>query len=251
MANAHLFIPEGSEGYKAGEKVDVIRVKGGNPYLVMASDDIAFKLLLSFLREKGIITTYARKGSLGSISAFNKGNVYFAGAHLLDIQTGTYNLPFIKRSARVVMMAKRQQGFIVAKGNPLNIKDFKDIKRIKFVNREKGSGTRMLLDFLLKKHGISPYEINGYMNERFSHLQVAMTIAIGMADAGLGIKAAADALDLDFIPIHTEEYHIILPIEDTMLTNTIIQILTKNNEWKQMVSQIGGYDVSLSGKVVM
>ncbi|UZN23249.1 molybdenum cofactor biosynthesis protein [bacterium 3DAC] len=249
MANAHLFIPEGSEGYKAGEEVEIIKVKGGHPLLAMASDDMAFKLLLSLLREKNILVSYAKKGSLGSIGAFNKGQVYLAGAHLLDPQTGQYNKPFIKKPAKLILMAKREQGFIVQKGNPKNISSFEDIRRIKFVNREKGSGTRMLLDYLLAKYGISPSEIDGYMLERFSHLQVAMTVAIGMADAGLGIKAAADALDLDFVPVHTEEYHIIIPEGDEALAQNIIDVL-RSTKWQAKVQEIGGYDVSASGKVV-
>ena len=249
MANAHLFIPEGSEGYRAGKEVEIIKVKGGHPLLVMASDDIAFKLLLSLLREKGVLISYAKKGSLGSIGAFNKGQVYFAGAHLLDPETGQYNVPFIKRPARLILMAKREQGFIVPKGNPKNISSFEDIRRIRFVNREKGSGTRMLLDFLLAKYEISPNDIDGYMLERFSHLQVAMTVAIGMADAGLGIKAAADALNLDFVPVHTEEYHIIIPEDDEALAQNIIDVL-RSTKWQAKVQEIGGYDVSASGKVV-
>lgn len=249
MANAHIFIPENSEGYKVGEKTNVIKVKDGTPILVMASDDIAFKLLISYMREKGIIVVYTKKGSLGAINAFNKKLIYMAGAHLLDPQTGLYNKPFIKEPATLILMAKRQQGFIVKKGNPLNIKNLHDITRIKFINREKGSGTRMLLDHLLTKNNISPSNINGYTLEKFSHLQVAMTVSLGMADAGFGIKAAADALDLDFIPIHTEEYHIILPKQDKNLEMSIIEILSSNS-WKRQIEKLGGYDTSASGKVV-
>ena len=249
MANAHLFIPEESEGYRSGETVNVIKVKGGNPLLAMASDDIAFKLLLSLLRESNTYIVYAKKGSLGAINAFNKKQVYMAGAHLLDPATGEYNKPFIKDDALLILMAKRQQGFIVQKGNPKNIKSLEDIKSIRFVNREKGSGTRMLLDYLLRKEGISPSEIDGYMTERFSHLQVAMSVKLGMADAGIGIKAAADALDLDFVPLHEEEYHIILPTEDNGLAEKIIKIL-KGDKWRDMVASLGGYDISDSGKVV-
>ena len=249
MANAHLFIPEESEGYRSGEAVNVIKVKGGDPLLAMASDDIAFKLLLSLLREGKTYVVYAKKGSLGAINAFNKKQVYMAGAHLLDPETGQYNKPFIRDNALLILMAKRRQGFIVPKGNPKNIHSFEDIKRIRFINREKGSGTRMLFDYLLRKEGISPSEIDGYMTERFSHLQVAMSVKLGMADAGIGIKAAADALDLDFVPLHEEEYHIILPKDDNKLAEKIIRIL-KSDKWREMVVRLGGYDISDSGKVV-
>jgi len=251
QANGHLFIPAESEGYRKNTEVDMIFTRKHVPLLMMASDDIALRLLLSMLREHEIYISLAKKGSLGSISAWNEKRVYMAGAHMLHPETGTYNLPYITDDAIVITLAERQQGFFTRPQGP-QITSLIQLaeENLKFVNREKGSGTRMLLDYLLQKEGIEPHQINGYFFEQFSHMAVALAVKIGLADIGFGIKAAADALELNFIPIHSETYHLILPSDAHNLAEKISQVL-KSKVWKTNIEKLGGYDTTNSGEVTI
>ncbi len=251
QSNGHLLIPAESEGYRKHTEVEITLTRKHIPLLMMASDDIALRLLLSMLREKGIYIALAKKGSLGAISAWNEKGVYMAGAHMLHPETGVYNLPYINESAILITLAKRQQGFFVKPKGP-RITSLKQLAEagLRFVNREKGSGTRMLLDYLLKKEGLSPQQINGYFFEQFSHMSVALAVKIGLADVGFGIKAAADALELDFIPVHSETYHLILPPDASSLAEVIAETL-KSEQWKKIITSLGGYDTDESGEVTL
>jgi putative molybdopterin biosynthesis protein len=194
-------------------------------------------------------------GSLGGLIALQEGRSHLAGIHLLDEETGEYNYPYLKhllpgRELAVVHLAYRIQGLMVARGNPENISGFEDLERddITFVNRQKGSGTRVLLDFELRKHGIDPSRIRGYEHETDTHLAVAMSVSHDKADVGLGIQAAADTNELDFIPLLRERYDLVIPMENyrSKLIAPLLEIVV-STDFKAVVANIGGYDISQTG----
>ncbi len=144
--------------------------------------------------------------------AIKKGACHLAGAHLLDPEDGSYNISYIKKylpdqEIWLINLVKRAQGLIVPKGNPKNIQSIEDLKDkgLQFINRQPGSGTRILFDYKLKMLGVSPNEIQGYPNDEYTHMSVAVSVLSGRVVAVLGIHAAASALVLDFIPIVTVE----------------------------------------------
>jgi putative molybdopterin biosynthesis protein len=179
-----------------------------------------------------------------------------AGLHLLDPETGEYNFPYIHRylegiAVRVIHLVYREQGLILQQGNPKKITRLEDLFRreVTFINRQKGSGTRILLDHALKALSLEPDQIRGYEREEYTHMAVASAVAGGIADAGLGILSAARAMGLDFIPIAKERYDIAIPsvqFEDEKIQR-MIEII-RSDEFKKMVFQMGGYDVSRTGE---
>jgi putative molybdopterin biosynthesis protein len=179
------------------------------------------------------------------------------GTHLLDPDSGEYNVSYLKKHlsgtpCRLVTLAMRQQGLMVKPGNPKGIKDLSDLARpeVTMVNRQAGSGTRVLLDYHLQKLGIDPADIKGYDSDEYTHMAVAVQVLAGGADVGLGVMAAAKALNLDFIPLMIERYDLCIPIEFwedprvRVLLNTL-----ELTEFKQTVEAMGGYDVSPMGQV--
>ena len=190
------------------------------------------------------------------MTALRKGICHVAGSHLLDTETGEYNLSYIKRYLKgvrvsVFHLVLRDQGLMVAKGNPKGIKSIEDLRRegITFVNRQAGSGTRVLLDYKLAQKGIKKESIHGYDHEEFTHMAVAVDVLSGAADCGVGIYAAAKALGLDFIPMEQEQYDLVLP--SSVLDNARIQLLLetiRSREFKERVLALGGYDPSKSGE---
>jgi len=195
-------------------------------------------------------------GSLGGILAIKNGICHMAGAHLLDPETGEYNLPYIQAhlngiEVKVIHLVQREQGLIVQRGNPKKVKGLADLlrKEITFINRQKGSGTRILFDHTLKELSLDSNQIRGYEKEEFTHMAVASTVANGIADAGLGILSAAKAMNLDFIPVAKERYDVIVPLvyfEDEKIQKAIETI--RSEEFKKTVFQMGGYDVSGTGE---
>ena len=181
-----------------------------------------------------------------------------AGCHLLDEDTGEYNLPFVRRhlgdqETVVVNLVHRVQGLIVPKGNPKSIFGLDDLTRddVTFANRQRGSGTRVLLDYRLKQSSTSTDLITGYQREEYTHLAVAATVAGGSADVGLGILSAARAMDLDFVPLASEQYDLVIPrefYEGTLLAPLIS--LIRGDEFKLQVESLGGYDTTNTGKIV-
>ncbi|HFC12539.1 MAG TPA: molybdopterin biosynthesis protein, partial [Anaerolineae bacterium] len=178
-----------------------------------------------------------------------------AGSHLLDPATGEYNRSYIAKylpdtPVQVVGLVKREQGLIVAKGNPLGLQTLADLAQedVQFVNRQRGAGTRVLFDYQLELGGISAETIQGYDQEEFTHLAVAAAIASGRASAGLGIAAAAHALDLDFIPLFHERYELIIPDQfaHSDLLAPLLNLL-HNDRFRQAVAALPGYDVSIMG----
>ena len=201
-------------------------------------------------------------GSLGGLMAIKKGACHVAGSHLLDTENGTYNLSYIKKylpegnppgGVRLVQLVFRDQGLIIARGNPKRIKGIEDLVRddIVFINRQAGSGTRILLDYRLKELGLNPAEINGYETEEFTHMSVAVAVLSGSVDVGLGIYAAAKALGLDFIPVVTERYDLIIPQMFFETENIRILLETIHSPaFKQRVDALGGYSTRQTGEII-
>ena len=229
-----------------------------NTLVVIGSHDITIDLIGDEMRRKGhnIRISSGNVGSLGGLMALRKGTCHLAGSHLLDTETGEYNISYIKRYLKGLMvsvfhLALRDQGLILAKGNPKGIKGLEDLarKEITFVNRQAGSGTRVLFDFRLGKLSIRPESIKGYDHEEFTHMAVAVDVLSGAADCGVGIYAAARALDLDFIPLEKEQYDLIIP--SSMIENPQMGLLLetiRSQEFKDRVMALGGYDPSKSGE---
>ncbi|WP_206076362.1 substrate-binding domain-containing protein [Marinitoga lauensis] len=215
--------------------------------------DILADLIKKYDKDINLIS--ANVGSLGGILSIAKGYSHMAGMHLLDPETGEYNIPYIKEymdEFRLMNLSYREQGFIVQKGNPKNIKDFKDLTKdvIRYINRQKTAGTRILLDYYLDKYGLSPKDIHGYSDEEYSHVNLALKIKKDMADVGLGIKAAANIYDLDFIPVAHERYDLL--IHESFLNDKrfemIMNIIT-SKEFKKKAEELGGYSLKDTGKI--
>jgi putative molybdopterin biosynthesis protein len=195
--------------------------------------------------------------------AVKKGVCHLAGSHLLDTQDGSYNLSYVKKylpdkiadnSVRIVHLVFRDQGLIVSKGNPKSVRGVEDLQRddLHLINRQGGSGTRILLDYHLKKLNVDPGRISGYENEEFTHMSVAVAVLGGSADVGMGIYAAAKALDLDFIPVVTEQYDLIVP--QAYFDGPLIQMLMdtiNSNEFKHRVEALGGYHTHKTGHLLL
>jgi len=228
-----------------------------NTILFVGSHDPAFHILANKLRNKypKIEIEINHAGSLGGLIALQEGRAHLSGIHLLDEETGEYNYPYLKhllpgRKLAVVHMAYRIQGLIITKGNPKNITSLEDLKRddITIINRQKGSGTRVLLDFELRKCGIESSSIKGYEREVDTHLATAISISHGEADVGMGIQAAADSDNLDFIPLSRERYDLVIPFENyrSKLIEPLLETIT-SPDFKAVVTNMGGYDTSQMG----
>lgn len=198
-------------------------------------------------------------GSMGGLMAIKRGVCHLAGTHLLDTEDGSYNISYLKKylpgtAVKLVHLVQRDQGLIIAPGNPKGIKGIEDLGRkdLTFINRQVGSGTRILLDYRLKQLNIRASEINGYQNEEFTHMAVAVSVLSGAADAGLGIYAAAKALNLDFIPVVTEQYDLVIALEyfETSPIQILLEIIN-SRKFEQQVLALGGYSTKNTGKVVL
>jgi putative molybdopterin biosynthesis protein len=263
-ADALIRIPLLKEGVDFGEEVeaelleDLNRIK--NNIIVTGSHDLVLDILRNELQEEFSDFNLAsfNVGSMGGLLALKQKRTHLATAHLLDPESGEYNFPYIKkmlpkRELIVVNLIYREQGVMVKRGNPKNIKGIDDLvkKDIKFINRQKGSGTRVLLDYLLKKKGINPLDIQGYSKEEYTHLMVASAVVEGSVDAGLGILSAAKAFSLDFVPVAKERYDIIIPKEyhSSLKIQKLLTII-RSEKFRKKVLSLGGYDLSQSGKVI-
>jgi putative molybdopterin biosynthesis protein len=227
---------------------------------IVGSNDMALDLLVSRVKyanpEISIQITPA--GSLGGLLAIQEGTADMAGIHLLDEETGEYNYPYIKHTLQgmevaVVHLADRIQGFMVAKGNPKHIVGLEDLKRsdITFVNRQKGSGTRVWLDYKLREIGILPHSIKGYSSELDTHIAVAMSIVRGESDVALGIQAAANSCNLDFEPLTKERFDLVIPVSNyrSQLFQPLLTII-KSEEFRKIVNEMGGYDTAQTGDTI-
>jgi putative molybdopterin biosynthesis protein len=263
-ADGQARLPRFSEGVHAGEEVEVDLLRSMDDIrktvVAIGSHDLALDLVSNALarRTPGASLASANVGSLGGLLALARGEAHLAGSHLLDEKTGEYNASYIRqylagRSIVLVHLAGRVQGLIVPPSNPKGFSTLADLARpeVLFVNRQRGSGTRVLLDYQLGLLGISASHIPGYEREEFTHLAVAADVASGAADVGLGILAAARALDLEFVPLISEQYQLVIPREyySAELMAPLLEII-RGPEFRSEVDALGGYDVADMGKVV-
>ena len=263
-ADGILEVPQGLEGYDAGAEVEVRLLceeeKLHNTLVVIGSHDPLLDELgdLMHIENNGVFMSSAHVGSMGGVMAVRRGEAHAAGCHLLDTETGNYNIAFVKKyfpkgGVKLVRCVGRQQGLMVAAGNPLGITKFGDIARegLRYVNRQKGSGTRILTDYLCKQEALDTDAIYGYEREELTHNSVAVQIASGSADAGMGIYSAAKLYGLDFIPICIEEYDLLIPERswDTPQVRQMIATL-KSDLFKEKILTMGGYTLDTPGEVI-
>jgi putative molybdopterin biosynthesis protein len=262
-ADGLLRIPQLSEGINAGEAVDVEllrpRAEIVNTIVFSGSHDLSIGLLEDSLKRAAphLKISASNVGSLGGLLALKRGEAHVVGTHLLDPKTGTYNLPDIRRhldrrAIAVVHLVVREQGLIVPRGNPKNLRGLRDLVRadVRFVNRQPGAGTRVLLDYQLAKLRLRPEKIHGYEREEFTHMAVAVAVASGLVDCGLGVRSAANALGLDFIPIEKEEYDLVLRRDFyASPSGQALLAAMRADSFRDAVRALGGYDVSRSGTV--
>ena len=263
-ADGLLTVPRLSEGVEPGAKVEVELLRPQEEIerkiVATGSHDLTLDLIASLLRgiDPGLTLSSSNVGSLGGLMALRRGEAHLAGSHLLDEETGEYNVPFVKRYLEgqdvvIMHLVGRTQGLMVPNGNPRSITSLEDLFRdgVSFVNRQRGSGTRILLDCKLKEFGSSPDRIVGYEREEYTHLAVAAAVAAGRADTGLGILSAARAMGLDFVPLLNEQYDLVIPSQfyDGDLLCPLLGLI-RSVEFKSEVDALGGYDTASTGEIV-
>jgi putative molybdopterin biosynthesis protein len=265
QADGFLRVPAHSEGIGAGEKVTIELLRDEyeiqNTLVFIGSHDNILDVLANLLHRLRPIyrLSSAHVGSMGGIMAIKRGEAHLAGTHLLDEESGEYNISFIRKflegmPLQLINLTYREQGLLVPKGNPLGIKSFGDLgrKEVRFINRQRGAGTRLLTDMHINKLGISPEQVNGYAREEYTHMNVASAVASNNADTGLAIRAAAVALDLDFIPVAQERYDLILPkafLDDPRVA-ALLQTIKGDEAFHKIVESLGGYDLRDCGKIM-
>ena len=228
--------------------------------VVLGSHDNTLDLLATLLRRRDprLRLSSGHVGSLGGLMALRQGKAHLGGSHMLDPETNTYNVPFIRRylagvPLKVINLTWRQQGLILAPGNPKNLRGIKDLARpgVRFINRQRGAGTRLLLDFLLQEEKLAATAILGYDREEYTHMAVAVNVFSGTADVGLGIMAAAQALGLDFVPLLPERYDLVVP-ESTFADSRFQALLAviRSGEFQEAAAALGGYDLKDCGKIL-
>jgi putative molybdopterin biosynthesis protein len=263
-ADGILQIPQEQEGIDEGSEVEVrlLRSKEQLDYtlIMIGSHDNTIDLIANELkgRDSRIHLSSSNVGSLGGLMALRRRLTHFAGSHLLDTQTGEYNYSYVERylrgtPVRLVQLAMREQGLLISKGNPKGINGIEDLLRpeVVFINRQAGSGTRVLFDYCLQLRGMSAEGINGYDQEEFTHMSVAVNILSGRADAGMAIYSSARALGLGFIPVGRERYDLVIAesVWPDFKMQTALDIVASDS-FRRMVTSMGGYDVSNSGRIM-
>ena len=262
-ADGIVEVPQDIDGYKSGAQVKVRLLRPvcelERNIVAIGSHDPLFDELAELLRVMcdDVSMTSSHIGSMGGIMAVRHEEAHLAGIHLLDETTGEYNTSFVKKyfpnmGVRLVECVNRSQGLIVQRGNPKNITDITDLTRdgLRYVNRQKGSGTRILIDYLCRKYGIDTSKIYSYHREEYTHTSVAALIAADSADAGLGIYSTAKMYDLDFIPVCNEQYDLLIPdyAWDTPMMQCFLEIL-RSNAFRQRLAVLGGYTIKTPGNV--
>lgn len=254
-ADGFCIIPQNSEGFEAGDEVEIELYKSaeelGNTLVSIGSHD----LILDIIADK-ISLSSSHVGSMAGLMALKRGETTIAPTHLLNMETGEYNVSYIRELFPDTKMAlikgvTRIQGIMVKKGNPLGIKGVEDLTRCRYVNRQKGAGTRVLLDYKLKELNINPEQIDGYDKEATTHMAVAALVAKEDIDAGMGIESAAKAMNLDFIEVGPEEYDFAIRLDSLQLpeVQAFIQVL-KSDDFHNKLAKMGGYGWERSGEVV-
>jgi len=245
----------------ANENIGVKKTRELKDHIVlMGSNDFTIELLSHELTRRYPVysLSFSNVGSIGGLIALGRGSSHIAGCHLFDPDTGEYNLPYLPRylpdlETIVINLIYRDLGLILRPGNPRNITGIENLAqpKIRIINRQEGSGTRILLDSELNRLGIDPTRINGYEKEVNTHNEVAMAVLSGTADVGLGILSAAKMLGLEFIHITKERYDLVIPEEKfSAKPLTALLEVIKSQEFKAKIEQMGGYDTRDSGKVM-
>ena len=260
-ADGFCVIPQNSEGCEAGEKLEVELYREleeiKNTAVVIGSHDLILDVMADMMPNHfpGMYLSSTHVGSMGGLMALKRGEAHIAPIHMLNEETGVYNVSYIEKMfhepVALIKGVGRVQGIMVKKGNPLHISSVEDLKKVRFVNRQRGAGTRMLLDFCLKERGIMPEEIRGYDREAATHMAVAALVAGESADAGFGIRSAALAMKLDFIEVGQEEYDFAVPEKYLELPyiRAFVQIL-KSEEFHKKLQELGGYTWERAGEIV-
>lgn len=263
-ADGILKVPQDTEGYEAGSEVSVdllnSRAKLKNTLVVIGSHDPLIDELSDLIHtaNRRMYVSSTHVGSMGGIMAIKRGEAHAAGIHLLDTENGGYNLSYLHKyfpNKDVILLrcVGRQQGLMVRKGNPKNITGIKDLTKegLRYVNRQKGSGTRILMDYLCEKDGIATENIYGYEREEMTHNSVAVQIAGDSADAGMGIYSAAMLYGLDFIPICIEEYDLLIRSSDwnTPMIQQLVSVL-KSESFAKRITAMGGYTLDRPGEQI-
>lgn len=262
-ADGIVRIPRFSEGHAAGDRVRVLLTRDpgqiARTVSIIGSHDLTLDLLAQFLAERhpAYRLSSAHVGSLGGLLALRRGQAHLAGCHLLDVDSGEYNVTYIRQylpdaAVRLITLAGRVQGLILPPGNPKGIRGIADLARpdVRYANRQRGAGTRLLLDHLLGQAGLAPDQVRGYEHELITHLAVAAAVQSGQADCGLGVLAAARALELDFLPLAQERYDLALPLEHAAVPQVAAALdLLHDPAFRAAVAALPGYDISQMGEV--
>jgi len=263
-ADGLLRIPAHTEGLLEGEalEAELLRSRSAidRTILMVGSHDNTLDILADELRRgaTGLTLSSSHVGSMGGLMAIKRGVCHLAGAHLLDTVDGSYNVSYVRRylpdqEIRLVNLVLRDQGLILPPGNPKKIKGLEDLTRedVHFINRQGGSGTRILLNFRLAQLGMDAQRVRGYLDEEFTHMAVAAAVLSGSADAGLGIQAAAKALGLDFVPVVTEQYDLVIPQRffETRGIQVLLEVIG-GSRFKQRVEALGGYSTKRTGTLI-
>ena len=262
-ADGIIEVPQNTEGYEAGEKVPASLVRKmediDKTLVITGSHDPLIDELIDLMKIKWpdsqVVSSHV--GSLGGLMALKRGESHLGGTHLLDEETGEYNKSYIKRyfpegGVKLIGCVFRSQGLMIAAGNPLGISTVADLVRVNYVNRQKGSGTRILLDYLLKQNGLETVQIKGYEREEITHTAVAAAVASGTADAGMGILAAAKIYNLGFIPLIWEQYDLLVA-EKTLEHPEYARMLEvmQSPQFSQRLEKLGGYKLNNPGEVIL
>lgn len=269
-ADGLLIIPQNSEGVEAGDKVHIELLKNkkyvDNTLVCIGSHDILLDIVSDIMEIKyeDVNFSSTHVGSTAGLMALKRNETMIVPTHLLDEKTGVYNIPILKElfgnvvdndgkqiQISLIKGFKRIQGIVVKKGNPLNINSLSDLTKYKFVNRQRGSGTRVLLDYKLKQLNINPNDINGYTKEMSTHMAVCAAVASGEADCGLAIKPTAKVMDLDFIEVGVEEYDFALYTKylNDYKIQKFLEVI-KSSELHKKLDELGGYGYDEVGTIV-
>ncbi|MFY9807328.1 MAG: substrate-binding domain-containing protein, partial [Pseudonocardiaceae bacterium] len=261
-ADGLLVVPAGLEGHHPGTEVEVQLLRGlldiERTIVAIGSHDLVLDLAASALRsaDPGMTLASSNVGSLGGLVALRDGLCHLAGSHLLDPETGDYTLPYLPRvlgcaDVAVIRLVHREQGLLVAAGNPLGIIGIEDLTRpgLRYVNRPRGAGTRVLLDHELRRRGMAPGDVVGYQREEHTHLAVAAAVAAGGADAGLGTRSATRPFGLDFVPVTQEPYDLVMTRQahDSALLAPLWTLLADHN-FRTSIDALGGYSTAETGR---
>lgn len=264
-AQALVRIPKQFEGLpehvEAAAELTVSEAEMDRMLVCVGSHDNLLDLLADELmgRAEPFRLASTHVGSMSGLTALRNGSCHLSGMHLFDPESNDFNFPFLLKflpgdplsEYTLINLAIRHQGLIVPAGNPLGIKGIDDLRRVRFINRQRGAGTRILLDWKLREADIAADEVNGYGKEEFTHMAVAVNVLSGAADCGMGIHAAARALGLDFVPLALERYDLVIPtrfLDDPRIE--AVRSLLEDPGFQTRIAAQGGYDTPLTGQIM-